>query len=81
VLRVCGELASFGIEPRHLRMYKSFAEREASLFGQVTAPLLRQRNPESHQQAQRTVEHLSELCGQLHGAILRTLIRPPDPSR
>ena len=81
VLRICGELASFGIEPRHLRMYKTFAEREESLFGQVTAPLLRQRNPESHERAQRTVEHLSQLCGQLHGAILRTLIRAPDQPR
>jgi DNA-binding transcriptional MerR regulator len=82
VLRLAGELAVFGLEPRHLRMYKTFAEREAALFGQVAAPLLRQRNPESHEQARNTVERLSQLCGQLHGAVLRGLIGGPvEPPR
>jgi DNA-binding transcriptional MerR regulator len=82
VLRLAGELAVFGLEPRHLRMYKTFAEREAALFGQVAAPLLRQRNPDSHEQARNTLERLSLLCGQLHGAVLRGLIGgPAEPPR
>jgi DNA-binding transcriptional MerR regulator len=78
VLRLSGELRAFGLEPRHLRMYKTFAEREATLFGQVVAPLLRQRNPEAHQRARDDVERLAALCGQLREAVLRTVLHGPD---
>jgi DNA-binding transcriptional MerR regulator len=74
VLKVAGELAPFGLEPRHLRMYKIFADREAALFEQVTAPLFRQHNPDSRAQAVRTVETLAALCGQLHGALLGAVL-------
>jgi DNA-binding transcriptional MerR regulator len=71
VLRVAGELAAFGLEPRHLRMYKTFVDRESALFEQVTAPLVRQRNPESRRQARQTLDTLLRLCSQFHTAILR----------
>ena len=45
VARVCAAFMRHGIEPRHLRMYRAFAEREASLFEQVLLPYRRQRNP------------------------------------
>ena len=47
VARVCAAFMRHGIEPRHLRMYRAFAEREASLFEQVVLPYRRQRNPEA----------------------------------
>ncbi|HKE98686.1 MAG TPA: MerR family transcriptional regulator [Actinomycetes bacterium] len=74
VLKVAAELAPFGLEPRHLRMYKIFAEREAALFGQVTAPMFRQRSPDSRVQALRTIHTLTSLCSQLHTALLRTVL-------
>jgi hypothetical protein len=42
-----------GVEARHLRGWKQAAEREAALFEQLVLPLLRQRNPQSRQQAAR----------------------------
>jgi DNA-binding transcriptional MerR regulator len=38
--RLCAAFARFGVEPRHLRMYKVAAEREASFFEQVVLPLM-----------------------------------------
>ena len=35
----------YGVEARHLRMYKVAAEREAGVFEQVVMPLVKQRNP------------------------------------
>ena len=35
----------FGLEPRHLRPFRTAADREVGLVEQVVAPLLRQRNP------------------------------------
>jgi DNA-binding transcriptional MerR regulator len=75
ILRVAAELSVFGLEPRHLRMYKTFAEREAVLFEQVAAPLTRQRNPEARTRARDTVERLARLCGQLHHAVLANALR------
>src|SRR5918912_646373 len=46
VLRAAAGLARFGIEPRHLRPFRTAADREAGLVEQVVAPLRRQRGPE-----------------------------------
>jgi len=78
VLRLACELGRFGLEPRHLRMYKIFAEREAALFGQVVAPLLRQRNPDAHQRAREDVDRLAALCGQLRESFLRAVLHGQD---
>jgi DNA-binding transcriptional MerR regulator len=75
IARVCGAFMRHGIEPRHLRMYRAFAEREAALFEQVLLPYRRQRNPEAQA---RTVETLGELSGlgrRLRTALLRQTVR------
>src|SRR4029079_17949046 len=75
VARVCAGFMRHGIEPRHLRMYRAFAEREASLFEQVLLPYRRQRNPEAQA---RTAETLGELAGlgrRLRTALLRDAVR------
>jgi DNA-binding transcriptional MerR regulator len=74
VLRLSRELGDYGLEPRHLRMYKIFAEREAALFEQVVAPLVRQRNPESRSRARETLEALAELGSRLRDAALREAV-------
>jgi DNA-binding transcriptional MerR regulator len=75
IARVCAGFMQHGIEPRHLRMYRAFAEREASLFEQVLLPYRRQRNPEAQA---RTTETLGELAGlgrRLRTALLRQTVR------
>ena len=41
----------YGIEPRHVRLYRNAAEREAAVFEQVIMPLVKQRNPQARAQA------------------------------
>ncbi|MEX0869122.1 MAG: MerR family transcriptional regulator [Nitriliruptoraceae bacterium] len=78
IARIAAQLMDGGLEPRHLRMYRQFAERESALIGQLVGPLLRQRNPESHKRASDQSEVLRGLGGQLHQALLieelRTLL-------
>jgi hypothetical protein len=64
-----------GIEPRHLRMYRAFAEREASLFEQVLLPYRRQRNPEAQARVADTLGELSGLGRRLRTALLRQTVR------
>ena len=67
--------ARFGIEGRHLRIYKNSAEREAGLFEQVVTPLLKQRNPEARRQAVESLEELTRLGQSLRAAVLRQTLR------
>ena len=74
VLRLARDLADYGLEARHLRMYKIFAEREAALFEQVVSPLVRQRNPEARTRARETLEALAELGSRMRDAALRAAV-------
>ena len=47
VLAAAATLASYGIEPRHLRALRTAAEREAALIEAVAAPLRRARAPQA----------------------------------
>ena len=48
---LAAQFARFGIEPRHLRLYKNAADREAGFVEQIVLPLVRQRNPEARARA------------------------------
>jgi DNA-binding transcriptional MerR regulator len=74
LLRLARELADYGLQARHLRMYKLFAEREAALFEQVVAPLVRQRNPEARARARDTIEALAQLGGRMRDLALRSAV-------
>jgi DNA-binding transcriptional MerR regulator len=75
LLRLSRELADYGLEARHLRMYKLFAEREAALFEQVVAPLVRQRNPEARARARDTIDALAQLGGRMRDLALRSAVQ------
>ena len=75
VARLCGGFARHGVEARHLRMYKTAVERESGFFEQVIMPLIKQRNPTSRRQALDTLAELSQLGGDLRGALLRGALR------
>jgi DNA-binding transcriptional MerR regulator len=75
LLRLARELADYGLEARHLRMYKLFAEREAALFEQVVAPLVRQRNPEARARARDTIDALAQLGGRMRDLALRSAVQ------
>jgi DNA-binding transcriptional MerR regulator len=64
-----------GVEARHLRMYLTFAEREAVLFGQVLLPYARQRNPDARARLQDELVELATLGRRLRGALLREAVR------
>jgi DNA-binding transcriptional MerR regulator len=72
---VAAGFMKFGVEARHLRMYKTAAEREAGFFEQVVMPMLKQRNPEARRQATETLAELARLGQQLRSAMLRNALR------
>jgi DNA-binding transcriptional MerR regulator len=73
-VRAAAVLSTHGIQPRHLKMYVHFTEREAALFHQVLAPFLRQRNPVSRARVDETIVDLVNEARALRGALLRRAI-------
>jgi DNA-binding transcriptional MerR regulator len=75
VARLAAGFLGYGVQARHLRMYKVAAEREAGFFEQVVMPLVKQRNPVARRQAVDTLRHLASLGQSLHAALLRDTLR------
>jgi DNA-binding transcriptional MerR regulator len=75
VVRHAADLLGAGLEVRHLRMYRQFADREASLAEQLVSPMLRQRNPDSRRVATERAERLARVGGHLHRTLLARQLR------
>jgi len=75
------ELASaffgYGVEARHLRMYKRFAEQEATLLGQVAMPTANARDAGAAAKAAEALSDLARLGAALRLSLLRVSIGPP----
>ena len=81
IAKACAGFMTHGIEPRHLRMYRAFADREAGLFGQVVLPLRRRRDPEARARSAEVLGDLATHGRRLRTALLRTALRRPDEER
>jgi len=75
VLSIVKDFFRFGVEPRHLTMYKHFEEREAAFFETIVMPQLRQRNPEARRNAGTSLTELARASRKLKQALLRTNLR------
>jgi DNA-binding transcriptional MerR regulator len=75
-LSIVKDFFKYGIEPRHLTMYRHFAEREASFFEGIVMPVLRQRNPDARRSATESLGELSTISRKFKQALLRTNLRP-----
>jgi DNA-binding transcriptional MerR regulator len=65
IAETCGRLARFGIAPRHLRTFRTSADREAGMLEALVAPAFRSRNPERRRQGVEDLRQLAELAQDL----------------
>jgi DNA-binding transcriptional MerR regulator len=75
VLSIVKDFFRYGVEPRHLTMYKHFEEREAAFFETIVAPMMRQKNPDARKAASQSLAELSKISRKFKQALLRTNIR------
>jgi DNA-binding transcriptional MerR regulator len=79
VASACSQLARYGVDPRHLRTFRTAAGREAALLGQLVSPALRARSNEKRAQGLQDLQQLAELVGELSSLLfwrdLRDLAR------
>jgi DNA-binding transcriptional MerR regulator len=75
VAKIVADLARFGLEGRHLRAFRTAAEREVGLFSQVVGPISRQRGSEAKARAEETVRELAAASVRLHAALVQIGLR------
>jgi DNA-binding transcriptional MerR regulator len=69
------ELAEFGLEPRHLRAFKTAADREVGLVEQVVAPQKRGKDAAARGRAEETVSEIAALSVRLHATLVKAGLR------
>src|SRR5262245_1742344 len=69
------ELADFGFEPRHLRAFKTAADREVGLVDQVVAPHRRGRDAAAKARAEEAVSEIAALSVRLHATLVKAGLR------
>lgn len=75
VAQLAAGFMKYGVEARHLRMYKTAGEREAGFLEQVVLPMLKQRNPQARKAAADALSDLTRLGQGLRAAMLRQALR------
>jgi DNA-binding transcriptional MerR regulator len=77
VAKAVAEMAGFGIETRHLRSFKSAADREIGLIEQVITPINRQKSSDSKARAEEVQKQIASLSVRLHASLVRAGLNRP----
>ena len=74
IAHACWDVRGYGIEPRHLRIFVTAAEREAALFEQILMPSYRHRTPETRQKLIDSLTDLMRLTGELRSDLAKRAV-------
>jgi hypothetical protein len=77
VAEIAAAFFAYGVEARHLRMYKRAAEQEAAFLSQVAMPLLNARDSGAAARAAEALAELARLGAGLRLSMLRVGLGPP----
>jgi DNA-binding transcriptional MerR regulator len=75
VALACETLSRYGIAPRHLRAFRTAADRESGLLEALVAPALRSRNPERRRAGIEDLQALSEAAQELSQLLFTRNVR------
>ncbi len=75
IAKTAGELAAFGFEPRHLRAFRTAAEREVGLIDQVVTTMRRGRDASASARAEEAITQIAALSVRLHATLVKAGLR------
>jgi hypothetical protein len=75
IAKTCGELAVFGLEPRHLRAFRTAADREVGLVEQVVSTMRRGRDASASARAEEAISQMAALSVRLHATLVKAGLR------
>ncbi|MGC8465494.1 MAG: MerR family transcriptional regulator [Acidimicrobiales bacterium] len=74
IVQVVTVFRKYGVQARHLKMYKISAEREVGFMEQILSPTLRQRNPSARTRATEQLSDLKMLGSCLRGYYMEKML-------
>ena len=77
VATIAAAFFAYGVEARHLRMYKRAAEQEATFFSQVAMPMMNAKDSGAAARAADALTELARLGAGLRLSMLRVGLGPP----
>jgi hypothetical protein len=69
------ELLAAGLEPRHLRPFRTAAERESALVAQLVSAQARQKDPDARERAGAEAAALAATVLRLHSLLVKAGLR------
>ncbi len=75
ILQCANALADFGVEPRHLRAFRSAADRQSDLIAQIAGPLVKTDKAGARDRADDLAREVAALAITLHTSLIRSAVR------
>jgi DNA-binding transcriptional MerR regulator len=75
ILRCAKALTEFGVEPRHLRAFRSAADRQSDLIAQIAGPVGKGGKTGARDRADDLAREVAALAITLHTALVKSAVR------
>ena len=75
ILQCARALAEYGVEPRHLRAFRSAADRQSDLIAQIAGPLVKAGKAGARDRADDLAREVAALAITLHTSLIKSAVR------
>lgn len=75
ILQCARALAEYGVEPRHLRAFRSAADRQSDLIAQIAGPLVKADKTGARDRADDLAREVAALAITLHTSLVKSAVR------
>ncbi|MFZ0718620.1 MerR family transcriptional regulator [Mycobacterium sp.] len=75
ILQCARALADYGVEPRHLRAFRSAADRQSDLIAQIAGPLVKAGKTGARDRADDLAREVAALALTLHTSLIKSAVR------
>ncbi len=75
ILQCARALSEYGVEPRHLRAFRSAADRQSDLIAQIAGPLVRAGRAGARDRADDLAREVAALAITLHTSLIKSAVR------
>jgi DNA-binding transcriptional MerR regulator len=75
IAQCAGALADYGVEPRHLRAFRSAADRQSDLIAQIAGPIVKADKAGARDRADELAREVAALAITLHTSLIKSAVR------
>src|SRR4029079_11679173 len=75
IARCARALSDYGVEPRHLRAFRSAADRQSDLIAQIAGPVVKAGKTGARDRADDLAREVAALAITLHTSLIKSAVR------